>query len=145
MSEQKSASALGRWLSVTLAVFVLAAVAALIYTLLSPPPKDAFTEFYILGTGGKAADYPTQLKVGEEANLIVGIINHEKEETSYRIEIKIDGVGYSQLGPIVLEQSEKFEQKATFTMDKPGGQATSGVPVVQARGSPGLSIASPVG
>ena len=107
-------------MSIFLALAIVGAVAAIIYTVVVPVPRETFTEFFILDTGGKATDYPAQLKLGEEAGLILGIGNQEQIAVSYRVEIKIDGVTNGGLGPIALSHNEKFEQLVTFTPDKAG-------------------------
>ena len=89
-------------LSAILIVSILAAVSVLGYTLATPKVGEKFTEFYVLGPGGEASGYPTDLLVGEEASVILGVINHEQEETSYLIEIVVDGVSYSENGPLNL-------------------------------------------
>src|SRR5712692_9394248 len=38
---------------------------------------EPFTEFYVLGPGGKAEGYPRRLLVGEPGRVILGVINHE--------------------------------------------------------------------
>jgi uncharacterized membrane protein len=111
---------LSKTLSIVLGLAILGAVAAIIYVVTVAVPGDAFTEFYILGPGKKAADYPTQLKVGEEARLIIGISNQERQTVSYQVEIQIGGVASDELGPISLNPGEKFEQPVTFTPDTPG-------------------------
>lgn len=70
-------------LALSVAVFVLA-IAAVVYVALNPP-CEKFTEFYILGPGGKAADYPTELKVGQVGEVIVGVRNHQCETVTYRL------------------------------------------------------------
>ena len=120
MESQSNTTTLGKSLSIVLALIVLGAIVALIYTMAVPAPGEAFTEFYILDTGGKATDYSAQLKLGEEAGLILGIINQEQIAVSYRVEVKIDGVTNGGLGPIALSHNEKFEQLVTFTPDKAG-------------------------
>ncbi|MCK9299719.1 MAG: DUF1616 domain-containing protein, partial [Methanoculleus sp.] len=47
---------------------------------------EHFTEFYILGPGGKAADYPTDFPAGSAQSLIVGVGNHEYREIPYTVE-----------------------------------------------------------
>ena len=89
---------LSKTLSIVLVLAILGAVAALIYTI-TVAPEEKFTEFYILGAEGKATDYPTQLRIGEEAPLILGIINREQDTISYQIEIKIDGATTGRLEP----------------------------------------------
>ncbi len=108
-------------LSIIIAAIIIGAIVALIHTL-TAPPVDKFTEFYILGIEGKAVGYPKQLKVGEEARLILGISNQEQKAISYSVDIKIDGVMTGGLGPIALEHGEKFEQVVTFMPDKPGDE-----------------------
>jgi uncharacterized membrane protein len=117
---QVSMTKLSRTMSIVLALVVLGAVAAIIYMTTVAAPGDVFTEFYLLGPGKKAADYPEQLKVGEEASVIIGIGNQEQQIVSYRIEVKIDGVTADEVGPVSLKPREKFEQLFTFTPEAPG-------------------------
>lgn len=107
-------------MSIVLVLAALGALVALIYTIAVPVPGEPFTEFFILDTDGKATNYPVQLKLGEEAELILGISNQEQIAVSYRVEIKIDGVTNGELGPIALNHNEEFEQMVTFTPDKAG-------------------------
>ncbi|MHB8603771.1 MAG: DUF1616 domain-containing protein [Thermoplasmatota archaeon] len=76
-------SPLDKWLTVGLAVAVVAASGALVYVLVTPRVGESFTEFYILGPGGKAEGYPTNLTVNGTARLILGVVNHEHENVSY--------------------------------------------------------------
>jgi len=121
MANQARTTILNKTLSIVITLIIIGTIAALIYTL-NAPPVDKFTEFYILDIEGKATDYPKQLKVGEEARLILGISNEEQKAMSYLVDIKIDGVTTGELGPIALEHHEMFEQVVTFTPDKPGDE-----------------------
>jgi len=112
---------LSKTLSIVLGLIILGAIAALIYVIAVPAPEDSFTAFYILGPGGEAADYPAQLKAGEEGSVILVIVNRERETASYRVEIRVDGVTEGELGPIMLEHGGRFERVASFTPEKPGG------------------------
>jgi uncharacterized membrane protein len=78
-------------LSVVLVVAISGAIGTLGYAIATPKVGERFTEFYILGPEGKAANYTTELKVGEEGRVILGIVNHEQEEASYEVEVWIDG------------------------------------------------------
>ena len=115
----KSGSIRDRALSITLIAFVAAAIAMLGYTI-SNPPAEPFTEFYILGSSGEAVDYPRELRVGEEERVIVGIINREQETASYWVEVRIDGVRNSRVGPLERGHDEKWEQIVSFTPDRAG-------------------------
>jgi len=111
---------LNKFLSIALILILLGTLASFTYVVANPPSVEKFTEFYILGTKGKASDYPTQVKVGQEASLILGIINQEQSVVSYRVEIKINGVTTAMQEPVVLKPGEKLEQVVTFTPDKAG-------------------------
>ncbi|QYZ79572.1 DUF1616 domain-containing protein [Methanofollis formosanus] len=80
-------SRLDRALSVILVLAILAAVTTTIYVLVVPKEGEHFTEFYILGPGGKAADYPTSFFAGSEQSLIIGVGNHEYREVPYTVEV----------------------------------------------------------
>jgi uncharacterized membrane protein len=56
-------------------------------TIFFPPQAERFTEFYILGTGGLASDYPTTVLRGEDQNLTIGIGNREGRDIGYTLEI----------------------------------------------------------
>ncbi len=111
----------GAWnraLSTILVIAILGVLGMLGYVIATPRFGERFTEFYILGLSGKATDYPKELVVGEEGRVIVGIINHEREPVTYRIEIKIDGAKNSEGGPVTLEDGKKQEEIIGFTPDR---------------------------
>ena len=115
-------------LSVVLAVAIAGAIGTLGYVIATPKVGEKFTEFYILGPDGKAENYPTELKVGEEGRVIVGIVNHEQERTSYTVEVWIDGekaklrIAGEDRDEITveLEKEEKWEQEVGFVPQKAG-------------------------
>jgi uncharacterized membrane protein len=82
MQKQTGSNALGKILSVIIVLAILGAVGALAYTIAVPPITERFTEFYILGTDGKAMGYPQNLALGQEGSVIVGITNREHETAS---------------------------------------------------------------
>jgi len=139
-------SALNKALSVILAVAILGAVGTLIFTVAHPKVGEKFTEFYILGYNGKAADYPSQftwdaagqkpvsVRYGDNdtavdvnesfAQVTLGIINQEQENTTYTVEIQIDNqtvpIHYDNstlpaLTGIQLVQGQKWEQPVGFS------------------------------
>jgi len=112
-------------LSIVLVVSILGAIGALAYVIMTPKAGEKFTEFYILGLDGKAANYPTELTVGEEGKVILGIVNHEHEdELTYRVEILIDGEGNSTISPPALDHGVKWEDEVGFVPQKAGGNQT---------------------
>ena len=117
-------------LSVVLAVAIVGAIGTLGYAVATPRVGEKFTEFYILGLDGKAENYPTELKVGEEGEVIVGIVNHEQEWVSYRVEVwiggekaklRIDGEDRDEIN-LELEPERKWEREVGFVPQKAGRQ-----------------------
>jgi uncharacterized membrane protein len=106
-------------LSIILIIAIITALAMLIYVIVTPKRGEEFTEFYILGTGGKAADYPTSLCVGEKGEVIVGVVNHEYEDVSYlfRAEIENRSIGEKRLQ---LAHNETLEFPFLFTAEEIG-------------------------
>jgi len=80
-------STLDRVLSVILVAAIVGAIGTLGYVIATPKVGERFTEFYILGPGGKAEEYPTNLKLGERGEVILGIVNHEQEEMGYQVRV----------------------------------------------------------
>jgi len=63
-------------------------------------PGEQFSEFYVLGLGGKVEGYPTNLTVGEEGKVVLGVIG--------------------EIGEIMLKHEEKWEQNYTFVPQEVG-------------------------
>ncbi len=107
-------------LTVTLVIIALGGLGMLGYIIATPKVGETFTEFYLLGPEGKATDYPEELKVGEEGRIIVGIVNYEQREVSYRVEVVINNKKSYDIGPIVLANEEKWEAKVGFVPEVAG-------------------------
>lgn len=111
---------LGKILSVILIVAILGATGTIGYVIATPKQAEKFTEFYVLGPEGKVEGYPEELTVGETATVIAGMVNHEHQDVSYRVEITIGGNKHSEITQVVLGQEERWEQEVSFTPDKVG-------------------------
>jgi uncharacterized membrane protein len=111
---------LDKALSVGLAIAIVTSLGFLAYVIAQPTPSEKFTEFYVLGPEGKAENYPRELMVGEEATVILGIVNHEHQPTSYRVEIDINGNRDKELAIGILADEEKWEQEVSFALDEAG-------------------------
>ncbi len=107
-------------LSIILIVAILGAILTLVYVIAAPKIGEKFTEFYILGLDGKAIDYPRQLDLEEEGKVIIGIINKEHTTMSYSVEVRIDGITNGEVGPVVLDHEEKWEEMINFTPHRAG-------------------------
>ncbi len=111
---------LDKGLSIGLIVAIIAALGCLGYVVTNPKQGETFTEFYILGQAGKAEGYPSELAVGEEGKVILGIANHERQPTSYCVKIDINGTRNKELHTGILAQEEKWEQEISFVPDEAG-------------------------
>lgn len=80
-------STIDRVLSLLLLVSIIAAIGTTIFVIAFPKDGEKFTEFYILGSGKKAADYPRTLIPGESYPMYIGIGNHEYRNISYTVEV----------------------------------------------------------
>ncbi len=109
-----------RALSVILALAILGALGTLGYVIASPKVGERFTEFYIEGLEGKAIGYPKELVVGEEGKVIVGIINREHETVTYQVEVVIDEIKNSEVGPVTLDHDGEWEEIVGFTPGRAG-------------------------
>ncbi|MGZ7115494.1 MAG: DUF1616 domain-containing protein, partial [Halobacteriota archaeon] len=69
-----------------LAVLIFA-IGATIVIVAFPQPGEPFTELYLLGPGGKASSYPTNLTVNQTANVTVGVVNHENTAVNYTLKV----------------------------------------------------------
>ena len=107
-------------ITITLVVGILVSLGILGYVIAMPKAGETFTDFYILGQEGEAANYPTELNVGEEGRVIMGIINHEGKDVSYRVELIIGGKKGAEVGPVVLADEQKWEGVVNFVPEVVG-------------------------
>lgn len=109
-----------RILSVLLVLAILGTIGTLVYMVQVPKIEEEFTEFYILGQEGKAENYPEELALGEKAEVTLVIVNHERESTTYKVEIKINAEKVEELGPITLVPEGKWEKEVSFAARRTG-------------------------
>ena len=107
-------------LPIVLALIIIGVIGITGYIVLNSRYVENFTEFYMLNLEGKANDYPSEIKVGEYVEVIIGVINHENDVMRYRLDIKIDGADDTEITGITLENDEKWEESVGFSIDKSG-------------------------
>jgi uncharacterized membrane protein len=107
-------------LSVGLVAGVIVSGALISNFVATPRVGESFTEFYVLGPTGKVEGYPTNLTLGEESRVILGVINHEYEEVNYSIVIRFDNETIGRIDGIRLQHEERWEQNMTFAPTKVG-------------------------
>jgi len=64
---------------------LILAVCGTVLIIVLPQPSEPFTELYLLGASGNASGYPTNLTVGQMANVTVGVVNHENADVNYTL------------------------------------------------------------
>jgi uncharacterized membrane protein len=128
-------------LAVLLIGSVLAALGILGYNLAAVSSPEKYTEFYVLGINGQAADYPVEflmqnnqavlIRYGSNdyylpasyGEVIAGIVNHEQQTASYFLKIQVNGdpveLWYEgnvadRLSPVELPPGGKWEHKVGF-------------------------------
>ncbi|NMG83248.1 MAG: DUF1616 domain-containing protein [Methanosarcinales archaeon] len=109
-----------RILTVVLIISIILSISITVYVVVVPKEGEKFTEFYILGIGGKAENYPTQLTVGEEGEVIIGVVNHEYTNVTYQLEARLDGTVINERS-ISLMNNESYERPFLFKAEKKGG------------------------
>ncbi|WP_148882961.1 DUF1616 domain-containing protein [Thermococcus aciditolerans] len=142
--EWDESSKLDKALTVILIIAIITSIGTLAYVVTHPKPGEAFTEFYILGPGGIADDYPTELFAGENGTVIIGIVNHEHRNVTYYVQIWLVNLTWDNTTnttlihemypmpgwfnvtlpnvPVNIEGNwtPQFETNYTFRIDKPG-------------------------
>lgn len=103
-----------------LSVAVVGVIGICGYLITSPKMGDSFTEFYVLGAGGKAAEYPSELAMDETGTVVIGIVNHEYRPVTYSLEVVTDGINNGKVAPVTLEHEGKWEETITFIPNRPG-------------------------
>lgn len=97
-----------RILSALLLIVIVAAVATTVYVIVVPKEGEKFTEFFILGEKGMAADYPDRLFTGQNGTVIIGIGNHEYRTITYTVETYL----------LKMDFNEKTNTSSLSAMDR---------------------------
>ena len=80
---------LRRTLSIIFTIaLVVASLGVAYYVALPVPANEPYTEFYVLNSSGEAANYPTNLSVGDTGTIILGVENHEHRQVTYTLNVE---------------------------------------------------------
>lgn len=109
-------------LSIVLIASILIAVGSIGFVLAKPKPGEKFTELYLLGAQGKAADYPQTITMGETTAVTVGIVNREQKAIPYLLEVVIGGTLTFTINHILLDNAQKWEDAVPLSPVKSGKQ-----------------------
>jgi uncharacterized membrane protein len=111
---------LNKILTVVLVTTILGACVAFGLMITKNEPGEKFTEFYLLDSLGGTSAYPTQIEYGGNGEVIIGIVNQEYQSRIYTVRIFVGTQLIDELGPVTLEQGEKWEDKTSFEPQIPG-------------------------
>jgi len=76
---------------------------------------DILPEFYVLSAEGERMAYTERVTLGEPVEVIVGVVNRQHEATTYRVEMKVDGVCVREETTGALNPRERWEKRVSFT------------------------------
>jgi uncharacterized membrane protein len=97
-----------------LAAALVLAVGGTILIVTFPQPSEPFTELYLLGPGGKASGYPTNLTVNQTGNVTVGVVNHENANINYTLVATLANKTIATK-TFSLANSQKWQDSISFT------------------------------
>ena len=100
-----------RLLSVLLVIVIMLVIGAIVFVIVTPKTGESFTEFYILSPDGKVGNYPKDIILDQSPPVIVGIVNLEGKQTTYRFDVLIEGIKIYSKGYITLQNDEKWQQE----------------------------------
>ena len=100
-----------RKIVISILAVIVVALGYLGYIIASPKP--GFTEFYFLS-------YPTQVVLGTPIDVSIGVVNHEYELTSYRVDIMVNGIKNKGISIGELAHKEEWQEVVSFTLDEAG-------------------------
>jgi len=122
-----SKSRVDKLLSVILVLSVVTLALTLGYTLAFPNPGEKFTEFYILGTNSTIGSYATQYQLGEQKPVTVGIVNHEQQDTSYKLVVRLNDTNKSTVlysENVSLADNQTWQKVVNLKPDRTGSNMT---------------------
>lgn len=82
-------------------------------------PEEKFTAFYILGEGGRAEDYTTDLYLGRPTSITVGIENQEHTMVNYTLQVKL-GRSTVNSQNVTLNHGETWLRDVSFVVNRVG-------------------------
>jgi uncharacterized membrane protein len=82
--------------------------------------QSEFTEFYILGSKGLAADYPVEVILKTPSSITVGITNQEGAKHTYTVIALINDMPVGIISEIAIEEGESWEGQLTMVIHEPG-------------------------
>jgi len=109
-----------RVLSLVLGSLIAIGIGGLVLFVVAPvPATPGYTEFYVVNDSGVAAGYPTNVTVGEEVTVTVGIRNNEHQQETYDLEVSTNDTRLDQRS-VTLADGGTWERPIAISFDDPG-------------------------
>jgi len=106
-------------ITIILLIALIVCIALTIYIIVTPKIGERFTEFYILGPNGKACDYPTHLRLGQNGTVIIGVHNREYRTMNYTLVVRYGNLTIWRT-KLTLKNNETWERRFKFKAIKRG-------------------------
>lgn len=110
-------------LTLVLIVAVASSACIVAFIIIGPSQSEKFTEFFILGPGGKADNYPVSFAPGEQKPVLVGITNHEYANKVYDLVVTLNdsnATGTIYRDKVTLANNETWEKTVQLKPDRIG-------------------------
>lgn len=122
-------------IAISLATMLVLSTVA--YTWMRPKPARYFFEIYPLGSEGLAANYPTEVEVGQPINVWIGVSNHMGRVEYILVNVKVGANATAIPDDLALTPSSatSYKQIEYFLMDN----QTQTFPVTLTIDSPGIN------
>lgn len=101
-------------------IAILAVSLSTVYLVTAPKVGEKYTEFYLLGSNGNLADYPLNLTLGQDAAVVMGIVNHEGQNVTYKIVIDLGNQTTETIVDIQTSHEMTWTQNYTFSLNQTG-------------------------
>ena len=98
-----SAEKIDRAIYVVLVLIIAAILVTLVFIAAVPKGSEHFSEFYVLGPEGQAADYSNNLTVDQSSTVYLGIVNHEYRTVNYTVEVWLANETYIDNDTVIHE------------------------------------------
>jgi len=120
----RSEKRVDRTLTIVLIASMLIATSAFAYAEIFPQHGETFTEFYLLGPGGTANNYPTQFVLGNAKPVIVGVVNREHQQETYDLRVTLNNSTRTttiyQQRAIIIEDNQTWQNTINLRPDQTG-------------------------
>ncbi|CAJ35713.1 DUF1616 domain-containing protein [Methanocella arvoryzae] len=116
-------SQIDKVLGIAIVAALLVSAGTVSYMVFMPGQVEQFTEFYLTGPEHNIGGYPSDFVLGEQLPVIVGIVNHEKREMTYDLQIQlVDNNTTTVLSTerVVLGDNQTWEKTAQIKPDRLG-------------------------